>query len=62
MDTEFTVVIVSVFRKPYTSLAIYLSQVLIAPVVISTLEKSISKSDVLEVRSLLFQMCVQVYQ
>jgi hypothetical protein len=50
------------FRKPYTSLALYLSQVSNAPVVISTLEKSILKFDVLVVRSLSVQMCVQLYQ
>ena len=39
MDTEVTKFFVSDFRKPYTSLALYLSQGLKAPVVISTLEK-----------------------
>jgi len=51
MDTEVVIVIVFDFLKTYTSLALYLSEVLNSPVVISTLEKSILKSKLLEVRA-----------
>jgi hypothetical protein len=62
MDTEIAIFIVFDFRKPYTSLALHLLRVLNAPLVISTLQKSIFQSDLLEVRNLSVQMCVQVYQ